>query len=79
MVVPLLPVLLLFQGSQSGFYGPFQFVGPLTAFLLAWSISADVSYDSTAFALHVATGVRGVRRPARPGAGVPEPSRCRWC
>ena len=59
VVVPLLPVLFLFQGSQSGFYGPFQFVGPLTAFLLAWSISTDVSYDSTAFALHVATGVRG--------------------
>jgi ABC-2 type transport system permease protein len=59
VVVPLLPVLFLFQGSRSGFYGPFEFVGPLTAFLLAWSISSDVSYDSTAFALHVATGVRG--------------------
>jgi ABC-2 type transport system permease protein len=60
VVVPLLPVLMLFQGSQSGFYGPFQFVGPVTAFLLAWSISSDVSYDSTAFALHVSTGVRGL-------------------
>ncbi|AXJ11352.1 transporter [Arthrobacter sp. PM3] len=59
VVVPLLPVLFLFQGSQSGFYGPLQFVGPLTAFLLAWSISSDVSYDSTAFALHVSAGVRG--------------------
>jgi len=60
VVVPLLPVLMLFQGSQSGFYGPFQFVGPVTAFLLAWSISSDVSYDSSAFALHVAIGVRGL-------------------
>ncbi|MDQ0755872.1 transporter [Arthrobacter sp. B3I4] len=60
VVVPLLPVLLLFQASQSGFYGMLQFVGPLTAFLLAWSISSDVSYDSTAFAVHVAAGVRGV-------------------
>jgi ABC-2 type transport system permease protein len=34
--------------------------GPLTAFLLAWSISGDVSYDNTAFALHLASGLRGV-------------------
>jgi ABC-2 type transport system permease protein len=60
VVVPLLPVLLWFQASQSGFYGLLQFVGPLTAFLLAWSVSSDVSYDSTAFALHIAAGVRGV-------------------
>lgn len=60
VVVPLLPVLLIFQGSQTGSYGTLVFVGPLTAFLLAWSISSDVSYDSTAFALHVSTGVRGV-------------------
>ena len=60
VVVPLLPVLLLFQASQSGDYGILQFVGPLTAFLLAWSISADVSYDNTAFALHLSTGVRGL-------------------
>ena len=60
VVVPLLPVLLLFHASQSGNYGMFLFVGPLTAFLLAWSISSDVSYDNTAFALHLSTGVRGV-------------------
>jgi ABC-2 type transport system permease protein len=56
----LLPILLLFQGSQSGDYGSLAFTAPLAAFLLAWSISADVSYDNTAFALHLATGVRGV-------------------
>ncbi|WP_346925471.1 transporter [uncultured Arthrobacter sp.] len=60
VVVPLLPVLLLFQATQTGSYGLLLFIGPLTAFLLAWSISADVSYDNTAFALHVSTGVRGV-------------------
>ncbi len=60
VVVPLLPVLLWFQASQTGFYGILQFVGPLAAFLLAWSISSDVSYDSTAFALHVSAGVRGL-------------------
>jgi len=60
VVVPLLPVLLLFQAAQTGSYGMLLFVGPLTAFLLAWSISTDVSYDNTAFALHLSTGVRGV-------------------
>jgi ABC-2 type transport system permease protein len=58
--VPLLPVLLLFQATQTGNYDVLAVIGPLTAFLLAWSISADVSYDGTAFALHLAAGVRGV-------------------
>ena len=60
VVVPLLPILLVFQGSQSGDFGTLAIAAPLSAFLLAWSISADVSYDNTAFALHVATGVRGM-------------------
>ncbi|WP_426996219.1 transporter [Pseudarthrobacter sp. N5] len=60
VVIPLLPVLFLFQGSQSGDFGTLAVTAPMTAFLLAWSISADVSYDNTAFALHLATGVRGV-------------------
>jgi ABC-2 type transport system permease protein len=60
VVIPLLPVLLLFQASQTGDYGVLTVTGPLAAFLLAWSISADVSYDNTAFALHLSSGVRGV-------------------
>ncbi|MCB5294024.1 hypothetical protein BJQ90_03486 [Arthrobacter sp. SO3] len=60
VVIPLLPVLALFQATQTGSYGMLLFTGPLTAFLLAWSISTDVSYDSTAFALHLSTGVRGI-------------------
>jgi len=59
VVVPLMPVLLYFGGAQSGNQDVLMMVAPLTAFLLAWSISADVSYDNTAFALHLATGVRG--------------------
>lgn len=59
LVVPLMPVLLYFGGAQSGSQDVLIVVAPLTAFLLAWSISADVSYDNTAFALHLATGVRG--------------------
>lgn len=34
-------------------------VGPLIGAVMGFSISADISYDSTAFALHVLTGVRG--------------------
>jgi ABC-2 type transport system permease protein len=60
VVIPLLPVVLAFQGSQTGNFGVITIAGPLTAFLLAWSISSDVSYDNTAFALHLAAGVRGV-------------------
>ncbi|WP_285319915.1 transporter [Pseudarthrobacter sp. lyk4-40-TYG-27] len=60
VVIPLLPVIMLFQGAQTGHYGGVAFLAPVSAFILAWSISADVSYDNTAFALHVATGVRGV-------------------
>jgi ABC-2 type transport system permease protein len=59
VVVPLMPVLIYFGGVQSGNQDVMLVVAPLTAFLLAWSISADVSYDNTAFALHLATGVRG--------------------
>ncbi|MEW1806029.1 transporter [Pseudarthrobacter sp. NPDC080039] len=60
VVIPLLPVVLGFQGTQTGSYGSLAFLAPVSAFILAWSISADVSYDNTAFALHLATGVRGV-------------------
>jgi ABC-2 type transport system permease protein len=60
MVVPLLPVIFLFQSAQSGSYSMLVILGPMAAFVLAWSISADVSYDNTAFALHLATGVRGI-------------------
>ncbi len=59
VVIPLLPVLLYFGSAQSGSQALMIAVAPMTAFLLAWSISADVSYDNTAFALHLAAGVRG--------------------
>ena len=60
IVIPLLAVVMFFQASQGDDFGILTVLGPLTAFLMAWSISADVSYDNTAFALHLATGVRGV-------------------
>ena len=60
IVIPLLAVVMFFQASQGDSFGILSTLGPLTAFLMAWSISADVSYDNTAFALHLATGVRGI-------------------
>lgn len=59
VVIPLLAVVLFFQSVQNGGAGSLVIMGPLTAFLMAWSISADISYDNTAFALHLSTGVGG--------------------
>ncbi|GAB4099715.1 transporter [Sinomonas halotolerans] len=65
VVVPLLPVALYAVtavgggGDSSVLEGPFAFVGPVCAFLIAWQTASDVSYDSTAFALHLAAGVSG--------------------
>jgi ABC-2 type transport system permease protein len=66
IVVPLLPVVLYVASlttrhpaAGSALEGPFAIAGPICAFVLAWSISSDVSYDSTAFSLHLSAGVRG--------------------
>jgi ABC-2 type transport system permease protein len=59
VVIPLLPVIFFFGGSQSGSFGLLMILGPLAAFMMSWSISADISYDNTAFALHLASGVKG--------------------
>ncbi|NKX49272.1 transporter, partial [Arthrobacter deserti] len=60
MVVPLIPVVMFFGVSQAGDFTALLWLGPIMAFLLAFSISADVSYDNTAFALHLAAGVSGL-------------------
>lgn len=60
VIVPLMPVILWFASTNSGSSTVMLGVGPLLAILMAFSISADVSYDSTAFSLHVLTGVSGV-------------------
>lgn len=63
IIAPLIPLVMVFGASQaSGLdaLGPIiGFGGAFAAFMVAWSISADISYDSTAFALHVATGLDG--------------------
>lgn len=59
IVVPLLPILLWFINRESGDFVLLNYLGPITAFLLAWSISADISYDNTAFWMHLSAGVSG--------------------
>ena len=59
IVVPLLPILLVFNGTLTDFTGMVLAAGPVVAFLLSLAIYTDVSYDNTAFATHLATGVTG--------------------
>ncbi|WP_300344520.1 transporter [Nesterenkonia sp.] len=60
VVLPALTVLALFLWWQSELTWPLYALGPFIAWVLGYSISADVSYDHTAFALHVTTGVTGI-------------------
>jgi ABC-2 type transport system permease protein len=57
--VPLVPLLIAFYSGINGTLGALVWVGPVIAVLLSMSISTDVSYDNTAFALHLQTGVSG--------------------
>ncbi len=63
VIAPLLPLVMMFAASQSGGLASMGLIlgygGAFAAFLVAWSISSDVSYDNTAFALHLATGLSG--------------------
>jgi ABC-2 type transport system permease protein len=63
LIAPLMPLVIVFAGAQTGSSDALGvalgFGGALAAFLVVWSISADISYDNTAFALHIATGVDG--------------------
>lgn len=61
-IIPLLPIVLAVAGGGIGGgegFGLLLILAPLTAWILGFSISADIAYDHTAFALHVATGVSG--------------------
>jgi len=59
IIVPVLAVVLIFAVQTEGLPPIVLGIGPLVAFLLAFGISADISYDNTAFALHLSTGVSG--------------------
>ena len=60
ITVPFVPVLLVFYASTTDNWGLLNAAGPIVAGLLALAIYTDVSYDSTAYALHLQTGVSGV-------------------
>lgn len=68
-VVPLLPVIIYFTTQSTGNYFMLLATGPFVAWILGFSISNDIGYDYTAFALHVSAGVDG--RADRWGRAVP--------
>jgi len=55
-MVPFIPVLLWVVGRGGGLM---LAAGALAAFVSGWGLSADVSYDGSAFWMHVSAGVRG--------------------
>lgn len=64
ITIPLMAVVLWFMGGLAGSEGPgpalFLAMAPITAWALAYSLTADIGYDHTAFHLHVLSGVRGL-------------------
>ncbi|NNC12154.1 transporter [Planctomonas sp. JC2975] len=59
VLIPVMPILFWFYSSLSHFPQLLLWSGPLVAFLLGVTLIADVSYDSTAFVLHVSKAVPG--------------------
>lgn len=59
LVVPLLPAVMWFYSSLNHSTGYLFAAGPVVAFALGIGMIADVSFDSTAFALHVSKAVPG--------------------
>lgn len=68
-IVPLLPVIMYFSAQSTGNFFLLLATGPFVAWILGFSISNDIGYDNTAFALHVAAGVDG--RADRWGRAIP--------
>lgn len=68
-VILLFPIIFYVVGQPIGTMNTLLLVGPLTGWILGYSISADIAYDNSAFALHVVTGVTG--RADRWGRAIP--------
>lgn len=58
LVVPLIPALMFFY-SRNGPLELLNSVGPIVALLLSLSIFSDLSYEGTAFATQISSGIRG--------------------
>jgi ABC-2 type transport system permease protein len=60
LLVPLLPALLILLSALNGSTWMLAAAAPVVAGLLPLTLFAVVSYDGTAFALHLSSGIRGV-------------------
>lgn len=60
VIVPVLAVVGVVMSAQLGDVWMLLGLGPFVAWMLGFGIAADLSYDSTAFAQHVTSGVRGL-------------------
>jgi len=58
LVVPLIPALMFFY-SRNGPLELLNSIGPIVALLLSLSIFTDLSYEGTAFATQISSGIRG--------------------
>jgi ABC-2 type transport system permease protein len=54
------PALMLFYSVLFDSLGYLNAIGPIVALVLSLAIFSDVSFDSTAFASHLASGLRGM-------------------
>ncbi|CAN5386030.1 transporter [soil metagenome] len=70
ILVPMMPVLLILLASLSHAPWLSYVAAPAVAGLLPLTLFAVVSYDGTAYALHLSTGVRGVDDRAGRAAGL---------
>jgi ABC-2 type transport system permease protein len=68
-IIPLLPVIMYFTSQSTGNFFMLLATGPFVGWILGFSISNDIGYDNTAFALHVSSGVDG--RADRWGRAIP--------
>jgi ABC-2 type transport system permease protein len=59
IIIPIFPALFWFYANLTHNQGFIMASGPAVGFLLGVSLIADVSYDSTAFALHISKAVPG--------------------
>ncbi|GAB3843776.1 hypothetical protein [Nesterenkonia populi] len=58
-MIPMMAALAVFMSLQTDSSWMLYALGPFIAWMLAFSASADIAYDHTAFSLHVTSGVSG--------------------